>query len=51
MGDDEFLKYNRSELRAIATGRDATKKEWLKEYLETCESSSGIKRELMSLLR
>ena len=49
--DDEFLRYNRSELRAIAVGRDAIKKQWLKEYLETCESSSSIKRELLSLLR
>ena len=51
MDDDEFLNYNRSELRAIAVDSDATKKKWLKEYLETCESSSGVKRELLSLLR
>lgn len=51
MGDDEFLNFNRSELRAIAVGSDATKKKWLKEYLETCESSSGVRRELLSLLR
>jgi hypothetical protein len=52
MGDDEFLQYNRAELRAIAAGRDASKKKWLKEYLETCETShSSIKRELLSLLR
>ena len=50
MGDDEFLNYNRSELRAIAAGRDATKKKWLKEDLENCESSRGVKRELLSLL-
>ncbi len=40
-----------SELCAIAVGSDATKKKWLKEYLENCESSSGVKRELLSLLR
>lgn len=51
MGDDEFLNYNRSELRAIAAGNDATKKTWLKEYLETCESTNSLKRELLSLLR
>lgn len=51
MGDDEFLNYNGSELRAIALGSDATKKKWLKEYLENCESSSSVKRELLSLLR
>lgn len=51
MGDDEFLNYNRSELRAIAVGSDTTKKNWLKEYLKTCESSSRVKRELLSLLR
>lgn len=50
MGKEEFLNYNRSELRAIAAGRDRMKKEWLKDYLETCENSS-IRRELTSLLR
>ena len=50
MGDKEFLNYNSSELHAIAVGRDATKKEWLKGYLDTCEDGS-IKRELLSLLR
>ena len=48
--EDEFLNYNRSELRAIAAGRDREKKEWLKECLATFENS-GIKRELLSLLR
>jgi hypothetical protein len=51
MFDDEFLQYNRSELRAIAVGRNAAKKKWLKEYLETCESKSSVKRDLLSLLR
>jgi hypothetical protein len=48
--EDAFLKYNRSELREIAVGRNESKKEWLKQFLETCENSS-IKRELSSLLR
>ena len=50
MFEDAFLRYNRSELRAIAKGRDALKKQWLKEYLEMCENSR-MKRELLSLLR
>jgi hypothetical protein len=50
MREEEFLNYNRSELRAIAVGRDREKKEWLKESLATFENS-GIKRELLSLLR
>ena len=50
MGEEEFLTYNRSELRAIATGRDRIKKQWLQDYLATCENSS-VKRELMTLLR
>ena len=48
--EDEFLTYNRSELRAIAVGNDREKKEWLKDCLATFENS-GIKRELLSLLR
>lgn len=50
MGEEEFLNYNRSELRAIAVGRDREKKEWLKECLATFENSR-MKRELLSLLR
>ena len=46
MGEDDFLTYNRAELRAIATGRDSEKKAWLKEFLDTCEDSP-IKRELL----
>jgi hypothetical protein len=50
MQEEEFLNYNRSELRAIAVGRDREKKKWLKECLTTFENS-GMKRELLSLLR
>lgn len=31
---DDFLQYNRAELRAIARGHDAKKKRWLKEFFE-----------------
>jgi hypothetical protein len=48
--EDDFLKYNHSELCAIAAGSDREKKEWLKDCLATFENS-GIKRELLSLLR
>ena len=50
MGEEEFVNYNRSELRAIAAGRDLTKKEWLKNYLDAY-GDSGSKRELLPLLR
>ena len=50
MGEDDFLTFNRHELRAIATGNDVEKKTWLKEFLDTCEDSV-IKRELLALLR
>lgn len=49
MGEDDFLTFNRDELRAIATGRESEKKAWLKEFLDTCEDSP-IKRELLRLL-
>lgn len=48
MTDDNFLNYNRPELRAIAVGNDAKKKEWLREFLATC-GNSRIKKELLSL--
>lgn len=34
MGRNDFLQYNRAELRAITHGHDAEKKQWLKEILE-----------------
>jgi hypothetical protein len=49
MGEDDFLNYNRAELRALAGGNDAKKKEWLKEFLATC-SRSKIKSELLALV-
>lgn len=49
MGPQEFLKYNRSELRTIAGGDNAEKKKWLNEFLTTCDDSV-IKRELLGLL-
>ena len=49
MGEDDFLTFNRDELRAIAAGRDSEKKAWLKEFLDTCEDSP-FKRELLRSL-
>ena len=49
MGTEDFLQYNRSELRAIATGNNSEKKKWLKDFLNTREKSA-IKRELLALL-
>jgi hypothetical protein len=50
MGKDDFLTYNRDELRAIATGNESEKKTWLKEFLDTCEDSA-IKRELLKSIK
>lgn len=49
MGQLEFLKFNRRELRAIAAGHDAEKTAWLKEFLQTCENSP-LRLELLNLL-
>jgi hypothetical protein len=49
MGTEDFLRYNRAELRAIATGSDAKKKKWLKEFLDTWKKSP-IKDELLPLI-
>lgn len=35
MGPKEFLRYNRTELRAIASGNDFEKKRWWKEFLSS----------------
>ena len=53
MDDDDFLTYNRAELRAIATGNDSEKKAWLKEFLKEFLDDCGdgaFKRELEGLL-
>ena len=50
MDENDFLKYNQPELRAIAAGKDSKKRQWLKEFLDRC-SSSAFKRELLKLLR
>jgi hypothetical protein len=34
MGTEDFLQYNRAELRAIATGNNSEKKSWLKDFLK-----------------
>jgi hypothetical protein len=35
--DAEFLKYNYRQLAEIAAGRDAKRKAWLLEFLNTCD--------------
>jgi hypothetical protein len=35
--DAEFLKYNYRQLAEIAAGRDAKRKAWLREFLDTCD--------------
>ena len=50
MGPEDFLAYNRAELRAIARGNKSEKKQWLKEFLTTCDNGP-IKRELLALIR
>ena len=50
MDQEEFLKYNRAELRTIAAGNNEKKKKWLHQFLANCVDSV-IKRELLGLLR
>lgn len=42
--DEDFLKYNYQELADIATGRNAVKKDWLREFLKTCENTIEARR-------
>ena len=44
MTEEDFLKYNYQELADIATGRNAVKKDWLREFLKTCESTIEARR-------
>ena len=46
INEADFLRYNRFELFAIALGNDAEKKQWLREFLDTCPNYP-VKRELM----
>lgn len=45
LSPEEFLEYNHSELRAIALGDNAGKKQWLRDFVNTCDNGV-IKREL-----
>ena len=49
MTEEDFLKYNHSQLRQIAAGNDSTRKLWLRTYLKTC-SNSPEKRRLTQIL-
>ncbi len=50
MTRNDFLKYNRAELREMTfIGANIKKQQWLRDYLDTCEDSV-LKRELMELL-
>ncbi|MGH9427046.1 MAG: hypothetical protein ACRD2L_12180 [Terriglobia bacterium] len=42
--DEGFLQYNDAELSAIAKGRDSTRKEWLRRFLDECEGSARQRR-------
>ncbi len=48
--NEEFLKYNFKELSQFAIGTDASKREWLRRFLNVCESTKD-KARLQSLLR
>jgi hypothetical protein len=47
--NEGFLKYNFKELSRLATGTDANRKEWLKQFLNVCKNSEE-KRRLRTLL-
>src|SRR5262249_49316307 len=49
MTEHDFLKYNLSELFNLARRGTKAQKNWLKEYLERCESSAE-KRQLQAAL-
>jgi hypothetical protein len=42
--NEDFLQYNDAELSAIATGRDSTRKEWLRRFLDECEEPTEQRR-------
>ena len=39
-----FVKYNFAELSEIAIGKDREQKEWLREYLKTCEPTVEVRK-------
>ena len=49
MTEHDFLKYNLSELLNLAERGTKAQKNWLKEYLERCDSSAE-KRQLQAAL-
>ena len=44
LSDEDFLKYNYHELAQIAAGPDLAKKEWLHQFLKTCENTIEHRR-------
>ena len=44
LSDEDFLKYNYKDLTQIAAGRDLTRKEWLTQFLKTCENTMEHRR-------
>ena len=47
LSDEDFLKYNYEELSQIALSGDVERREWLVQFLETCENSiehRGLKK-------
>jgi len=49
MTEEDFLKYNYSQLLEIASGENETRRRWLRSYLKTC-GNSPAKRRLTQLL-
>jgi hypothetical protein len=49
MTQDDFLKYNLSELLNLAKRGTKAQKNWLKEYLERCETTAEKQRLLAAL--
>lgn len=46
MNEADFLRYNRYELFVLARGDDAEKKQWLRDFLDTCPNYP-VKHELL----
>ncbi len=44
LSKEDFLKYNYKELSEIASGRDLTRKEWLRSFLKTCDDTVERRR-------
>ncbi len=50
LSDEEFLLYNYENLARVASGQDAPRKQWLTQFLSTCQKTSERER-LEALLK